>query len=282
MVAEHVVPMAYSLIYIVAAFALLWVAKAIYTSVYRRVDLKKGLFEQNNLALAISTVGYLFGIIIALGGLFSGESRGLQADLTGIVLYGLLTILLMIIASFICEKILLPRFDNTKEVVEDQNIGTAFVEAGVHIANGLILLAIQQGTGPWWSGLVLWGTAQGVLVVAGLLYEWVTPHNIHEQLEGDNGAVGLAFGGGLVGMGNIISLAVAGDFHSWTQSLAVFAGEVVFGLIVLFILKKLTDAVLAPRIRLSAEQTKESPNLGAGLLEAFGYVGGSMLVAWVF
>ena len=50
-----------------------------------------------------------------------------------------------------CDIVLLPRFDNTKEVVEDQNLGTAFVEAGVHLANGLIVLAIQQGAGPWWG-----------------------------------------------------------------------------------------------------------------------------------
>jgi hypothetical protein len=39
--------------------------------------------------------------------------------------------------------------------------------------------------------------------------------------------------------------------------------------------------LLAPGARLGAEQTEAVPNLGAGLLEAFGYVGGSMLVVWV-
>jgi uncharacterized membrane protein YjfL (UPF0719 family) len=273
--------MARSAVYLLEAFVLLWIAKAAYTGVYRKAQLKVELFEKANVALAISTVGYLLGIVIALGGILSSPSTGWQSDLTGIALYGAATIVLMLIASFLCEKILLPQFNNTKEVVEDHNLGTAFVEAGMHIANGLILLSIVQGSGPWWVGLVFWALAQIVLLIVGLLYEFTTAHKIHEELERDNSAVGLAFGGVLVGMGNIVSLAVAGDFTSWSESLTLFAVDVVFGLVILYVIKRLTDTLLAPGVKLSQEQTAQPPNTGAGLLEAFGYVGGSMLVVWV-
>ena len=59
----------------------------------------------------------------------------------------------------------------------------------------------------------------GVLIVTGLLYEWITTYNIHDELERDNTAVGLAFGGALVGMGNIVSMAVSGNFLGWKDSL---------------------------------------------------------------
>ena len=42
-----------------------------------------------------------------------------------------------------------------------------------------------------------------------------------------------------------------------------------------------TAAKVAPGVKLADEQTEGSPNVGAGLLEAFGYVGGSMLIVWV-
>ncbi|MBT4501145.1 MAG: DUF350 domain-containing protein [Gemmatimonadetes bacterium] len=282
MVEEYLVPIARTVVDLLEAFVLLWIAKIAYTSIYRRVDLKAELFERNNHALAISTTGYLFGIVIALGGVLVGPSAGWQADLTVIAIFGLQAIVLMLIAGFLCEKILLPHFDNTKEVVQDHNAGTAFVEAGMHIANGLIVLAINQGTGEWWIGLVFWGLAQLVLLLVGRLYEAITSHSIHEELERDNAAVGLAFGGLLVGMGNIISIAVTGDFLGWSESLQFFAGDALFGLVILFLIKKLTDAILAPGIRLGDEQIEEKPNVGAGLLEAFGYVGGSMLIVWVF
>jgi len=275
-------PMGRAAVYLLEAFVLLVIAKWAYTGLYRRVDLKQELFDENNVALAVSTAGYLFGIVLALGGVLSGPSGGWLADLQAIALYGVMTIAMMLVASWLCEKVLLSRFNNTKEVVEDQNLGTAFVEAGVHIANGLILLAIQQGAGPWWVGVVFWALAQGVLMILGLLYEKATPHSIHDELEKDNAAVGLALAGALVGMGNIISLAVAGDFVTWGDSLITFGADVAFGLLILLIIKRLTDVLLAPGVSLAAQQTHEKPRIGAGLLEAFGYVGGSMLVIWVF
>ena len=275
-------PMGRAAVYLLEAFVLLVIAKWAYTGLYRRVDLKQELFDKNNVALAVSTAGYLFGIVLALGGVLSGPSGGWLADLQAIALYGVMTIAMMLVASWLCEKVLLSRFNNTKEVVEDQNLGTAFVEAGVHIANGLILLAIQQGAGPWWVGVVFWALAQGVLMILGLLYEKATPHSIHDELEKDNAAVGLALAGALVGMGNIISLAVAGDFVTWGDSLITFGVDVAFGLLILLIIKRLTDVLLAPGVSLAAQQTHEKPRIGAGLLEAFGYVGGSMLVIWVF
>jgi len=275
-------PMGRATVYLLEAFVLLVLAKWAYTGLYRRVCLREELFDKGNVALAVSTAGYLFGITIALGGVLAGPSAGWQADLQGIGLYGVMTIAMMLVASWLCEKVLLPSFNNTKEVVEDQNLGTGFVEAGVHIANGLILLAIQQGSGPWWVGVAFWALAQAALLIVGLLYERATPHSIHDELERDNAAVGLAFAGVLVGMGNIISLAVAGDFTGWRDGLITFGADVAFGLVILMIIKRLTDLVLAPGVSLAAQQTHEKPRIGAGLLEAFGYVGGSMLVVWVF
>jgi uncharacterized membrane protein YjfL (UPF0719 family) len=283
-VENYLLSFARSLVYLLEGFALLWLAKIAYTQLYRRVDWRAELFERNNHALAVAACGYLFAICIALGGVLSGESESIHwwEDLVDITLYGVATIVLMLVAGFLCEKVLLPHFNNTKEIIEDHNLGTAFVEAGMHIANGLIVLAIIQGSGPWWSGLVFWALAQGVLLLAGRLYEAVTAHSIHAELERNNAAVGLAFAGVLIGLGNIISVAVAGDFVSWRESLTFFATDALFGLLVLLLIKKLTDYLLAPGVKLGAEQIGEQPNIGAGLLEAFGYLGGSMLVIWVF
>ena len=274
--------MAQTLVYLLEAFVLLFVAKQVYARVFRRVNLKDELYGRNNHAMAVAVGGYFFGICLALGGALSGPSLGWQADLIGIAQYGLLAIVLMLVAGVLCERVLLPHFDNRKEVVEDQNVGTAFVEAGMHIANGLIILAIVQGEGPLWSGVAFWLLAQVVLVVAGLLYEWITPHSVHRELERDNAAVGLAFGGVLVGMGNIVSIAVAGDYTGWIESLKIFGIDVIFGFVALYAIHKLTDVLLAPGVRLGTEQVEEQPNVGAGLIEAFGYVGGSILIVWIF
>jgi len=278
---EYLIPMAWSVGYILEAFILLWIAKLAYTRIYRRVDLKAELFERGNHALAVSIAGYLFGIIIAFGGVLEETSAGWKADLVGIASSGILAILLMLVASFICEKLLLPHFDNTREIVEKHNLGTSFVEAGVHIANGMIVLAISQGGQLAWEGIAFWILAQLVLILVGVFYEWATPHKIHHEISRSNAAVGLAFGGALVGMGNVVSIASSGDFEGWQASLTSFASYVIFGIFVLFIIKKLTDFLLAPGVKLSAEQSRDTPNIGAGLIEALGYVGASMLIIWV-
>ena len=117
-------------------------------------------------------------------------------------------------------------------------------------------------------------------MIAGRLYEMVTSYSFHEELERDNAAVGLAFGGALIGMGNIISVAIGGDFTGWTNSLTLFAIDVTSGFILLFLVHKFTDILLAPGVKLANEQTQKVPNIGAGLLEAFGYVGASLLILW--
>ena len=278
---NYVLPFAQSIVYLLEGFALLWIAKVLYGTVFRRVDLRHELFENNNHALSVSTCGYLIAICIALGGALSGPSTGWISDLTGIAVYGLLSIFIMLVAGYLCEKILLPHFNNTKEIIQDHNMGTAFVEAGLHIANGLIVLAIFQGSGSLLSGLVFWALAQVLLLIAGRLYEGVTPHNVHTELERDNAAVGLALGGVLIGFGNIISVAVAGDFVGWQEGVQDFIIEALFGLAVLLLIKQITVFILASGVSLSDEQTEEKPNLGAGLVEALGYIGGSMLVIWV-
>ena len=272
-----------SFFYILEAFALFWIAKLAYSALYRRVDLNAELFTRDNQALAISTVGYYFGILIAFGGAISGESQGLSTDVVTIGIYGLSAIALMLLASFMCEKILLPSFDNTKEVVEDRNLLIILraTEGDAGGASPAVSTLSAVGSGMLVL-LAFWLLAQVVLVVAGRLYEMVTPYKFLEELERDNAAVGLAFGGALIGMGNIISVAIGGDFTGWTDSLVLFAIDVGVGFIMLFLVHKFTDLLLAPGVKLADEQTQEQPNIGAGLLEAFGYIGASILIAWTF
>ena len=66
------------------------------------------------------------------------------------------------------------------------------------------------------------------------------------------------------------------------MGLQVFAMDVGFGFVALYGIHKLTDVILAPGISLGSEQVKQKPNVGAGLIEAIGYLGGSTLIVWIF
>ena len=114
--------------------------------------------------------------------------------------------------------------------------------------------------------------------MAGLLYNKMTSFDLHEQIENDNAAVGVAFAGVLIGFGNIIRLAGEGDFVSWTQSLSEFGYYAVAGLILLPLSRIFADKMLLPGARLTDELVQDVPNVGAGVIAAATYVAASILI----
>jgi uncharacterized membrane protein YjfL (UPF0719 family) len=105
---------------------------------------------------------------------------------------------------------------------------------------------------------------------------------LHAQIEKDNVAVGIAFSGVLIALGNIINLALLGDFYGWEYNLFRFASYAVLGIVLLPIVRFITDKVLLPGRRLTDELVnQDKPNLGAGTLEAFAYVAASFIISWI-
>jgi uncharacterized membrane protein YjfL (UPF0719 family) len=271
------------IIYLIAVFILFWLGKVAYHLTNKRLNLQEELVKKDNLAMATAIVGYYFGLIIALGGVLSSESAGLMIDLFEIFFYGIISILLMILSIKLNDRLILSSFDNTKEIITDQNVGTGVVEAANHIAVGMIIAGAMSGDyGGYGTALTFWLLGQTVLIVTGIIYRQILPFNLHEEIEKDNVAVGIAFAGVLIAIGNIIRIGSTGDFISWEENLSTFFGFVIFGLVLVPILRWLTDKVLLPGENLTDElinQTK--PNIGAGLMEAFAYIGASFLVGWV-
>ncbi|MEZ4761910.1 MAG: DUF350 domain-containing protein [Calditrichia bacterium] len=110
-----------------------------------RINLRDELVKKDNLAMALAVIGYYFGLIIALGGVLSSESAGLFIDLFEIFFYGIISIVLMNFSIKINDKIILSKFDNIKEIIDDQNAGTGVVEAANHIAVGMIIAGAMSG-----------------------------------------------------------------------------------------------------------------------------------------
>ncbi len=272
-----------ALVYLLCAFAVFLVGKWTYDKLHPRFVLREELLVRDNLALALAIVGYYLGLVIAIGGVLEGPSHGLLEGLLDIFFYGLISVVLLNISAFLNDKIILRKFDNQKEIIDDQNVGTGVIEAGNHIAVGLIVYgAISGEGGDLLTAAAFWLFGQGVLILTGMIYNLITPFDIHEEIEKDNVAVGVAFSGALIAVGNIIRIGIEGDFVSWSYNLFEFGSFVLFGLLLLPVVRWITDKVLLPGHRLSDELVnQEKPNVGAGAVEAFSYVGASFLLGWV-
>jgi uncharacterized membrane protein YjfL (UPF0719 family) len=271
-----------ALSYLVSIFILFAIGKWVYDKLHPSFDLKRELLEQDNFAVALTITGYYLGLVFALGGAIDGPSIGFTEDMIDIAVYGLASVIFLNISLFINDKIILSKFDNTKELIEDQNPGTGVVEAACCIASGLIIWGAVSGEGGnLITSMAFWGLGQVALILAGIMYNIMTPFDIHAEIERDNAAVGVAFAGALIAVGNLIRIGLMGDFESWSSNIGDFAWFTLLGLVLLPVLRTITDKILLPGRKLTDELVnQEKPNVGAGLIEAFAYVGGSILIGW--
>ena len=269
-------------IFIIVFFIFFLIGKVINDLLHREYKLNFELVEKDNAALALAVVGYYFGLVLAIGGTIAGPSAGLVEDLYDLVIYGILSIILLNISWFLCDKLILFKFRVSEELIRDHNQGTGAVSAGISVASGFIIYGAVSGEGgSIWTVLVFWALGQVLLILAGLVYELITPYNIHEQIEKDNVAAGVSFAGALVSIGIIIGLAGEGDFTAWSVDLPVYIGFAVLGLILLPIIRLLTDKVLLPTVKLSDEiSAQEKPNVGAAYIEAFSYIAAAFIISW--
>jgi len=269
-----------AIIYLAVCFVLFIIGKFAYKLFQRKIKVGKELVEKDNFAFAVAHVGYFIGLLLAISSAVIGPSYGILEDVMNIGLYGLLAIVLLNISIIINDKLILRNFSVYKEIIDDRNVGTGVIEGANAIATGLIILGSVSGEGGGViTALVFWLAGQILLIITSLFYNLVTPFDVHEQIEKDNIAVGLGFAGALIAIGNLIRFGLMIDFVSWEESLYNVGIDVVIGLIFLPVARLLTDKILLPGRNLTDELiNQEKPNVGAGLIEAFAYVGGSVLI----
>ena len=275
-----------TLTYIAVSFLLFFIGKMAYQLFHPRVKVAYELVENDNLAFAFAPVGYFIGLLLAIGSVMLGESEGLVNDLMGIGIYGLLSIVLLNLSLIINDKIILSNFDLKREIFDDKNVGTGIVEGANAIATGLVVMGAITGEGYGESGpivnvLVYWILGQVILFVTSKIYNLMTSYDVHDHIERGNIAVAVGYSGAIMAIGNLINNALAHDFDSWMVTIQDVGFNVIVGFAFLPIARFLTDKILLPGQKLTDEIiNQEDPNVGAAIVEAFAYIGGSMLIVW--
>ncbi|MEP1094835.1 MAG: DUF350 domain-containing protein, partial [Cyclobacteriaceae bacterium] len=170
--------------------------------------------------------------------------------------------------------------------LEDKNVGSGIAEGANAIATGLIVLGAIHGDGfgtggPIVTAVLYWILGQGILFLTTKVYNWITPYDIHEHIEKNNTAVAVGYAGAIIAIANLIRFALMHDFQSWLITLEDVGIDVAIGLVFLPIARLLADKILLPGQNLTDELINdEKPNVGAAIVEAFAYIGGSMLIVW--
>ena len=215
-----------------------------------------------------------------------GESYGFTTDITYIFIYGVLATILLLIAARISNKLILYKFDLKKEIITDKNEGSGIIEAAIYISNGLILYGALIGESETLiqgitTFIIYWAIGNFVLIIASKIFiSWMS-YNIHDEIEKDNVAAGLAFSGAILAIGIITMNALLDPFLDWKTTLIEIGIQTVVGCILLPIMRLFSDKILLPGRKLTDEIiNQEKPNVGAGLIEAFAYIASAILITW--
>jgi uncharacterized membrane protein YjfL (UPF0719 family) len=244
---------------------------------------------KKNLAVSLRLTGYLIGVILVfLGALYQpllvsqdgglGFNRDFGEDVLEVFLYSLVGIVALNAVRLLVNRLVLYKFNIEKQIVEGQNVGAGAVEFGVYTATGLLIggAASGEGGGPD-TAFAFFGLGLVVLILFVLFYQVTTPFDIHDEIEGNNTAVGIALGGNLIAMGLVTFKAVFGNFDGWNEAIASFLIFAGIGFVLLFVLRLMIDFLLLPTVKISNELTAER-NVGIAFVESAVVISSAMIL----
>ena len=236
------------------------------------------LIIKDNVALATSLCGYFGATTIIFIGALLGTSRGILVDLLTVGGYTLLGIGLLNLSRILNDRLILYKFSNYKEIIEDKNSGTGAVQFGSYIASGLIVAGSVHGEGGGIvTVLVFYGLGQAALIIFTWIYNLITSYDIHEEIEKDNVAAGVSLGGTLIALGIVLLRGVSGNFVNWETNLINFGICAALIFVMLPLIRLFFDKIIIPKSNLNHE-IKNDKNLGAAFIEVIMAIGFSSII----
>ena len=231
-------------------------------------SLKEEFTDKDNLAVSLSSSGYFIGVAIICLGASLGDSSSYFMGLIDIATYGSLGLFLLFISKIINDNFILRKFSIKKELIEDKNSGTGAVLFGTYICSALIIAGaiVGEGGGPL-SAIIFFLLGQAFMVIFTLIYQIITPFDLHQELEKDNVAAGVAFGGTFIAIGIILLKGLSEDFTSWRENLVLFLIYGFSSLILLVIVRYIFVKFFVFKVDLNRE-IAEDKNIGIAFLEA--------------
>lgn len=274
--------------YTVLCLLFLLISRKVYQILHKDIKMNYELVENDNFSFALANVGYLSGIVLSLVGALTGETTGnLINDVLNFSMYACMSIILLNLSIIINDKLILRKIDLKRELLEDRNIGVGALEASISISTGLIVYgavsgdSLHQNIDGVATTIIFWVIGMIMFFISTIVYNAILNFNLLEEIEKDNFAVGVAYSGVIISIANLIRNGIQGDFVSWDTSLYSIVYNSIIALAILPIVRIIADKLLLPGRKLTDELVnQEKPNVGAGLIEAFAYIGGSILLVW--
>ncbi len=242
------------------------------------------LTSRDNPAFGIYFAGYILGLAVALAGTISGLGDHLVENLAGITLNSVLAILLMRLSTLVNDRLVLYRFDDKKEIIDDRNAATAFVYIGSFLATGLMINGVLTGESASLPLMVrdivfYWFVGQLILIGGGRVFQLITHYDVLAVIEKDNVAAGICLGFFLAAQGAIARMAIAGASSQIGTDLIAVVVYAVLGTVLLCAGRLAADKLLLPASPLDHEIAADG-NIAAAAVVAAAFLAIAILLAF--
>lgn len=266
-----------------AAVGLLVIARGVY-QLALGVSMTEALIHHDNKAAAIALAGFLFGVIQVIIPVFSGPSHSFWSDLANVAAYGFLGIVVLTISSFIFTGYCTMTGTRLKEQIAQGNVAAGITAAGVYLAiSGLTSGILIGDGGALLPTVVFWAAGMVALIVLTHLFRMLTAYDDAALINQGNVAAAIGFAGLLVAIGQMVGYSVAGTFTGYKE------GFISFGLFLLLtLLFYPVRQIVVQMLMLGGgfslyngrldHEIAEDKNVGAGVLEAVGYIATALLI----
>ncbi len=277
-------------IYLAVAVLILWAAK-LANQATAGYSMKEQLTDHDNKAVAVSFAGFILSLCLIIHGILTApiglnvaldQDQAWLTDLSNTVIWSAFGCALLLITRVINDKVLFPRFSNKKELVTDRNVGMGAAQAGSYLATALIIRSVlsdeESGSlaAEFGLALVWFIIAQVLLLLFSLFYQKTIRFNLHDELEKDNAAAGVAFSGNLIAFSLLLTFYL--DSYDSLAGLAIWS---IISALLLLVIRLIIGRLILSGSCLNDEIERDQ-NWGAALIETATVLGVALLIEGAF
>jgi uncharacterized membrane protein YjfL (UPF0719 family) len=247
-----------ALLIVLAAF--LWI-----TGKLEGYDPVNELLRRDNPALGLRYALFAIATVLAVLGIFDRAQGDSGAWLFS--QHAILAVLLIYLSRYLNDWLILYRFDNNREVVQEKNFAVALVEGATYLASAYII----AGAFDDWENArllaIIWFLIGQLLLIALAFVYRAVDRSIDAALDDQNLAAGISLASFLLAGGMVCGAVISGPSRGWRADLltvAVYISAWMF----LMALAHVASDLLAFRSTRLRDEVMEQRNIAAALFKA--------------
>jgi uncharacterized membrane protein YjfL (UPF0719 family) len=272
---------------VLALILLLVFARMVYRLILGE-SMSDALIQRDNAACALALGGFLFGVVQVTIPILSAPSTSFWQDIKATAAYGIGGILAMSLTALAFEQYSKMTGTDLHAEIRAGNVAAGLVAAGIYFAASEIVGGALTGDGgSLLPTIAFWLAGTIALVVLTHLFRLLTAYNDAHLINEKNLAAAAAYAGLIIGVGLMVGHAVKGTFVDYTSSFRAF------GLMLLLVVSFYPVRQIVVQMLLLGggfsfhngrldHEIAHDHNVGAGVLEALGYLATALVITRIF